>query len=130
MGRKRVEIQLWWEVPLVELPKMKVQSYSLGERGEEDDDPRAEGSVGAGMSGMLPKILMRGQVGALSVEEQAHQEEMKSGLTAFTSSQVIGPDKSKPLGMPYPICGPVLVGSPSTRDIRPLGVGKGFVPSP
>ena len=56
MGRKRVEIQLWWEVPPMELPEMEVQSYSLGERGEEDDDPR----VGAGMSGALPKILMRG----------------------------------------------------------------------
>ena len=58
MGRKRVEIQLWWEVPPVELPEMEVQSYSLGERREEDDDPRAKGSVGAGMSGALPKILM------------------------------------------------------------------------
>ena len=45
---------------------------------------------------------------------------MKSGLTAFTLGRVIGLD----------ICEPVLVGSPSTRDIGPLGVGKGFVPSP
>ena len=58
MGRKRVEIQLWWEVPPVELLEMEVQSYSLGERREEDDDPRTKGSVGAGMSGPLPKILM------------------------------------------------------------------------
>ena len=33
MGRKRVEIQLWWEVPPVELPEIEVQSYNLGERG-------------------------------------------------------------------------------------------------
>ena len=55
---------------------------------------------------------------------------MKSGLTAFTLGRVIGPDISEPLGMAYPICEPVLVGPPSTRDIRPQGVGKGFVPSP
>ena len=41
--------------------------------------------MGVGMSGALPKILMRGQAGGSSVEEQAHQEEMKSGLTTFTS---------------------------------------------
>ena len=61
--------------------------------------------MGAGMSGAVPKILMRGQVGGLSVEEQAHQEEMKSRLTTFTSGQVIGPDGSEPLGMACPICG-------------------------
>ena len=32
--------------------------------------------------------------------------------------------------MSYPICEPILVRSPSTRDIEPLGVGKDFVPSP
>ena len=55
---------------------------------------------------------------------------MKSGLTAFTLGRVIGLDISEPLGMAYPICELVLVGSPSTRVIGPLGVGKGFVPSP
>ena len=55
---------------------------------------------------------------------------MKSGLTAFTSGWVIGPDRSEPLGMTYPTCELVFVGSPSIRDIGPLGVGKGFVPSP
>ena len=60
LGRKRVEILLWWEVPPVEFSEMEVQCYSLGEREEEDDDPRAEGSVGVGTSGALPKILTQG----------------------------------------------------------------------
>ena len=77
------------------------------------------------MFGALPKILMREQVGGSSVKE-----EMKSGLTALTSGRVIGLGRSESLGMAYPICEPVLVGSPSIRDIGPLGVGKGFVLSP
>ena len=44
---------------------------------------------------------------------------MKSGLTAFTLGQVIGPDRIEPLGMAYPICEPVLFGFPQLGILGP-----------
>ena len=59
-----------------------------------------------------------------------HQAEIKLGLTAFASSRIIRPVRSQPLGMANPISESILLESHSTRNIGPLGVGKGFDPSP
>ena len=56
MGRKRVEIQLWWEVPLVELPEMEVQSYNLGERGKKMMIHAVRGAWEQGCLARYPKF--------------------------------------------------------------------------
>ena len=56
--------------------------------------------------------------------------EIELGLTAFSSGRIIRSVRSEPFGMAEPISEPILVESHSTRDIGPLGIGKGFDPNP